>query len=243
MTEADYILIDKKLDEDLTPDEAQAFDQRCAHDPEFAEEYALQQQLIDTFRAHHPQRLKAEMKALHQEVKSERQIQHRKRIYAIAATITLLLVATIAFFYFRPPSPEALYAEYYHPYQAKFVVRGAPSAQKGSQAEDLYDAGQLATAIPLLGELSETEQGALADRWRLILGNAYLQSDSIPQAIRQFERVTKSSNGEYQEFAKWYTAMSLLKAGDTQAAENILQPIANQPGPFQDKARQLLDEL
>ena len=243
MTEADYILIDKKLDERLSPDEAAAFDQRCARDPAFAEEYRLQQQLIDTFRTHHPRRLKAEMKALHEEVKSERRVRTRRRGYAIAATMALLLAATVVFFYVRAPSPAALYTAYYRPYRATVVERGATPGQ-ANRAEEVYQTGQYAAAIPLLKALSRSEEDStIVDRWRLILGNAYLQSDSIPQALQQFERAADSPNGRYRRFARWYRALGHLKEQDIDTTQALLRPLAEQPGLFQREAQQLLDEL
>ena len=240
MTDEDYLLIEKKIDGMLTAEEARAFDQRQAEDEEFAEAYALQQSAIDTLRREHPQRLKAEMRAIHEEMKAERRQQrHPQRPYAIAAVVALLLVATALFFFLRTPSSQDLYAEYYHPYRATVVGRGTSPAQK-SQAEQLYSEGRFAEAIPLLQTLvADTASG----RWRLILGNAYLQIDSTAQAIAQFERVTASHETDYQPYARWYIAMSYLKANDATAAKEILLSLVNQPGPFRSKAQQLLNEL
>ena len=245
MTEADYILIGKKLDGDLTAEEARAFDQRYAQDPAFADEYQLQQQLVDTFRAHHPRRLKKEVKALYEEVKAEHRVRTRRRGLAWAAAVALLMVAAAAFFYLRPPSAAALYAEYYHPYRARVTPRGeaSSSTEQAEQATDRYSQRQFGAAIPLLKVLSQ-DGGAQADRWRLILGNAYLQSDSVAQAIEQFEHLTATTpHPEYYQHAQWYAALGYLRRGNVPAATQLLQAIAHHPGLFQSKARQLLDDL
>ena len=240
MTEEDYLLIEKKIDGTLTTEEARAFDRRQTEDKEFAEAYALQQSAIDTFRREHPQRLKEEMRAMHEEMKAERrQQQESRRPYAIAAVVALLLVATSLFFFLRTPSSQDLYAEYYHPYRATIVGRGASPEQK-NQTEQLYSEGRFAEAIPLLQTLVAETDGTETDRWRLILGNAYLQMDSTTQALDQFEQIT---DADYQPYARWYTAMSHLKAEDTDAAQKVLQLLANQPSPFRSKAQQLLNEL
>lgn len=241
MTEEDYLLIDKKLNNELTSDEVRAFEQRYAQDPAFAEEYLLQQQLVDTLCSQHAQQLKEEMKTLHEEVKAERRRHRYRWAYAVAAAIALLLVAGAAFFYFRAPTSEALYSAYYYPYRAKVMSRGT-LPERRNRAEDLYSEGNFTAAIPILKDLSVSDS-IMADRWRLILGNAYLQSDSIPQAIQQFERVASSENAEYRQFARWYTALSHLKTGNQAATRAALQPIAEQPGLFQLRAQQLLHEL
>ena len=157
----------KKIDGTLTVEEAHAFDQRQAEDEEFAEAYALQQSAIDTLRREYPQRLKEEMRAIHEEMKAERRQQRkRRRPYAIAAVVALLLAATALFFFLRTPSSQDLYAEYYHPYRATIVGRGTSPEQK-NQAEQLYSEGRFAEAVPLLQNTDS--RGPMVPR--LIVGN------------------------------------------------------------------------
>ena len=243
MTEEDYLLIDKKLNNELTSDEARAFEQRYAQDPTFAEEYALQQHLVDTLRSQHARQLKQEMKKLHEEVKAERRRHRHRWAYAVAATIALLLVAGAAFFYFRAPTSEALYSAYYHPYRADPLVRGeSDSTFSYDQAVQLYRTGQYPDAIPLLEHLLVVDT-THRDKVLLLLGNSHLNGGGLSSAIAYFQQATTSPNPAIQKFATWYLALSYLKNDNISAARPLLESIASHPGMYQAKAKELLKEL
>lgn len=227
-------LIEKKIDNTLTAQEAQQFDHLLAVDPAFAQAYATQRAMIEVFRQH-------QKEVLHQRLEAGYQTYQEKRTrwrYYYGAAALLLIVAggMVAVWLSQSKANEQLFADYYQPYEV-VMTRGSNSAQ---QAEMYYSQGQYARALPLLSSLQST--GNRLAYWGLLRGNAYLQLDSTTQALAQFEQVA-SSPGRYQQYGHWYAALSYLKKGDTAQARSALQAIAQQPGLFRYPAQQLLDKL
>jgi hypothetical protein len=243
MTEADYVLIDKKLSEELTLDEERSFKQRYAQSTAFAEEYRLQRQLVDTLRSQHNQQLKNEMKALHEEVKAERGKRRYHWPYAVAATIVLLLMVGTWFYQATyPSSSEDLFAAYYTPYRADPLVRSeSESVSIYDRATQLYRTEQYRDVIPLLEHLLATDT-TQRDKVLLLLGNSHLKDGMISSAIAYFRQATKSSNPIMQERATWYLALSYLRDENITAARPLLESIASHPGMYQAKAKALLEE-
>ena len=227
-------LIERKIDGTLTPEEAHQFDRLLRSDPAFAQAYATQREMIALFRQHQKEVLHEQLKAGYQVYRTKR--ASKRYYYGVAATLLLVLLGGW-FWWFS--SNESLFAKYYQPYEAT-ISRGNASISE-NQAVTYYSQEQYAKAVPLLRDLKQTNNDS--DYWTLLLGNAYLQIDSISQAITQFEQAANSQNPVYQQYGGWYTALSYLKAKEMARARLVLQPIAEQPGLFKQKAQQVLREL
>ncbi|MGB3849282.1 MAG: hypothetical protein WA958_04895 [Tunicatimonas sp.] len=226
-------LIEKKLDNTLTAEEARRFDDLLRADPAFAQAYATQQGMVTSLREHYREDLHRQLEAGYQSYQQTRQWQ--RRYFGIAATLLIGLLG--GWFWFS--TDQSLYNQYYHPYEVP-VYRS--SSLPVNQATVYYNQEQYAEAVPLLKSLQQSEDHTAY--WSLLLGNAYLQLDSTTQAIDQFERVAaQSSNNNYTQYGRWYLAISYLRDKNITATRETLQPIARQPGLFQQKARQLLEEL
>lgn len=227
-------LIEKKIDGTLTAQERKQFDDLLRTDPAFAQAYTTQTEMVHILQ----QRCKADLhKQLEMGYSVYRRNQRSKKIYYSIAAVFLIIVAG-GWFWWNSAN-KTLFDKYYRPYEA-LVYRGSSPAVS-SQAVLYYEQAQYTKAIPLLKSLQQTDNKQ--EYWSLLLGNAYLQSDSIPQAINQFTRVAESSDSNYAQYGSWYAAMSYLKDNNVPRARESLQRIANQPGLFQRKANQLLNEL
>lgn len=225
-------LIEKKLDGTLTAEESQHFKVLLRTDPAFAQAYATQRGMITALREHYKEDLHQQLEAGYQTYRENRR---RQSYYGIAAVLLLALLG--GWFWFG--TDQSLFDRYYQPYEA-VVYRSASSA--ANEAIIYYNQEQYAETIPLLQSLQQS--GDSIAYWTLLLGNAYLQLDSTTQAIDQFTQVAAvSSNNTYTQYGRWYLVMSYLKNKDTTSAREALQLIARQPGLFQQKAQQLLEEL
>ena len=226
-------LIEKKLDRTLTAEEEQRFDHLLRADPAFVQAYATQRGMVASLREHYKEDLHQQLEAGYQSYQQNRQRQ--RRYFGIAAALLISLLG--GWFWFI--TDQSLYDQYYQPYEVSVYRSSSSSA---NQASIYYSQGQYAEAIPLLRSLQQA--GDSTAYWSLLLGNAYLQLDSTTQAIDQFERVAaQSSNNNQAQYGRWYLAMSYLRGRNITATRETLQPIARQPGLFQQKARQLLEEL
>ena len=234
--EDDLYLIDRKLSGELTPPEEETFAQRLQQDPEFAEQYALSQTMIETLREQH---LREEMRSWRWE--TDRRRQRQRWQYGIAAGLALLLLAAGGWYLSSTqPTPQSLYETYYTVYPADPVLRGEPTVDY-NQAMTLYREGRYQEAIPLFEELQATDG---ADVWTaLFLGNSYLNVDRTEEALRYFMQVADSEDAIIRQYGQWYLAMTYLKREEQEAARDLLQTLSDQPGMFQKKAQALLSEL
>lgn len=226
-------LIEKKLDGTLTATEAERFERLLRTDPAFAQAYATQQEMVSVLRQHHKKQLHQQLEVGYQQFQSRRR-QSRPYYYGAAAVLLLVITA----WWWKSTFHERLFATYYQPYEVTVFRR--PSVSLDNQATVYYSQGRYAEAVPLLQSLRDTDQQL--HYWALLLGNAYLQLDSLSQARQQLERVSNASV-EYSQYARWYLALSYLKDANVTEARTDLQRIARQPGLFQKKAQQLLKEL
>ena len=231
-----HTLIEKKIDGTLTPLEEQSFERLLAVDPRFAQMYANQRSVVLVFNKH-------QKDILQQQLEQGYEACHKKRTKrrvaggAIALLFLLFAVGWVGW----PVSGKQLFATYYEPYEV-VVFRGVSPISSATHPASLYYSQQdYQKALPLLGEMQRTQGNR--DYWTLLRGNAYLQVDSTTQARQQFEEIGAQKNSVYQQYAQWYIAVSYLKDGSIEEAQVALQPIAQQPGLFQQKAQQLLEQL
>ena len=227
-------LIEKKIDGTLTPEESQRFNLLLRADPVFTHSYASQRVMITIFQQHQKEALHQKLEAGYQTYRKNRTL--RRYYYGAAASLLFLLLGG---WFWWSNSSNRLFVAYYQPY-AVISPRGAVPATE-NRATNYYNQEQYAKALTLLQNLQQTSNNR--DYWTLLLGNAYLQVDSIAQARAQFKQVANSPNDVYQQYGRWYEAMSYLKVDETGKAKLTLQPIADQPGLFQRKAQQLLNEM
>lgn len=226
-------LIERKIDGKLPPEEHRHFERLLQVDPAFAQAYADQQTMIALFRQHQKEALHQQLEAGYQTYRKNRAVRN---YYGIAASLLLMLLGGWVWWH---NSSNRLFKTFYQPYEV-ISFRGTILAQE-NQATGYYKQGRYTEALPLLYELQQT--GENQDYWTLLRGNAYLQVDSTAQARAQFEQMAHATNHAYQQYGRWYEALSYLKENRRSKAQSILQSIASRPGLFQRKAQQLLNEL
>lgn len=126
------------------------------------------------------------------------------------------------------PSPDALFARYYEPYQIDFPLnyRNAQNARpdlpdsllKGFEA---FDQQRYEESIPLF----ETwlQRNPDNDIVQFFLAQAYLASSQGDKALPLLESMHKRHDSSYQEAATWYLTLLYLKKGEMQHAMTLLQ--------------------
>lgn len=238
MTIADYELIDKKIESELTSEEGKRFDERMAQDSEFADAYHTQQLAIETLQMHHTQTLRTEVKQMYSRSKVRRQ-QKVRWYYAAAAVVLLSMVSLATYWYLLPPASEQLYATYYTVYPAQRITRGEDTTSY-SVGMRLYDNSEYAAAIPYLQQLATTD--SLYDRTHLLLGNAYLQTGQLAKAQEVLSPVAASKDALLRQQGQWYLTLSYLKQNNISQARAILEELSLE-GMYQKEAKEILNNL
>ena len=156
-----------------------------------------------------------------------------------AASVALLILASIYFLKPQPAERNNLFADYYEVYQPNLVERNSSSTDDLVQIEQFIKAKKYEQAIPVLEEKLSMTKNAKLD---LALGTCYLESGKYNKAVKQFK--TAKENVLYQDKAYWYSALTYVKDGKWKKAQKELSPlIANSKSEFHQKAKDLSTAL
>lgn len=231
-----YALIEKKIDGTLVPEEQIIFDHQMQTDSEFVRAYQLQTAIVRGFKQRHRHTLYEKLEAAYQadKVKQVRRCM-LYRYGAVAATVLLIIVAGV-YIFFKPTQSEVLYEAYYRPFRVGPLLRSSASTEPlGTQ---LYKQHQYQAAIPVIQQ-EINQHSANSDTLRLIMGNSYLQVDSLAKAVEQFNLVTNPSLVEHKQ---WYLALIYIRQGKYEQAKPLLKKLQLK-GYYRQKAKDLLSRL
>jgi tetratricopeptide (TPR) repeat protein len=257
-------LIEKYLLGALQGEDLEAFKEKLAADAGFRKEVALEQAIVRNLKKAGRADMRLKLEGFHQDMgpvlemenpaQPEEQEQQavtakviplyaRKYLLMAAASVTLLLASTLTLHTLlqNRHTPEAIFESYYEPYDDIAVMRDIPTkiAIK-NEAAMAYNERNYRKSIQLFKIVLEKEKDEEA---LFYLGNAYLSANMPLEAINTFESYL-STFDNYKNEAKWYLALSYLKAGKDQKARNLLKELATQgespENPYRDKAREIL---
>ncbi len=167
-----------------------------------------------------------------------------------AAAVFVLLAVGWALYQisWTTPSPEALFARYYEPYQIDFPLhyrntREARPDLPESLLEgfEAFDRQQYGESIPSLE--AWLQRNPDNDIVQFFLAQAYLAKGQTDKAFPLLESVYKRSDSAYQEAATWYLALLHLKKGDTQRATSLLEVLEQSESYYRTQAGELLSHL
>jgi hypothetical protein len=170
---------------------------------------------------------------------------YRSYVYWAAAAVLILIVGSVLLLRPTPTETLALYETYYKPYPDVFnpSVRGESSTSTTSTREKAfaaYRAGRYEEALQLFHALTGDNRQE-QDNIRLYLGNCYLALDSLDAAGKAFLSIGADSHIASQ--AKWYLAMTYLKAGTADRAKSVLHTLVDEGGSYADRAREILQKI
>lgn len=252
----------KYIDQELSTQEIQEFEEQLKIDKKLSAELDLQLDAIAILRASEKVKLKEEMNTWWSEVASEPSttqetpsnnkvisIQSKKYLYLAAAAILILL--SVAYLYFASNtdkiSADTLVAQYLsEPTPLSSDSRTVTSSTDSLRtiAQKHYNSKEFAESIALFTQITNTPNTTFLDHLYLGLSQLYLpnQTDFSP-AITHLQEVLKTDNDFHQK-AHWFLALAHYKNGNIAESQKILKQIASDStGDYADKARELLSKL
>jgi hypothetical protein len=178
--------------------------------------------------------------------KGSAKIRSLARYYSAAAVILLLVAAGYWWATNQPAfDPETVYADTFTPYANELSSRSMGEAGEASDdtlvgslsaALLAYDRQDYATAADSFAVYLSTAPAAAP---QLYYGISLLASGQTDAAIAVLTPLQKEQ--EYTHPASWYSALALVRKGDTVAARIALKAIAkNEKSPFRSRAQSLL---
>ena len=72
---------------------------------------------------------------------------------------------------------------------------------------------------------------------------SYIEISNFDAAINTLNIVINGNDERFINPAKWYKALSLLKTGNKNLANEVLNNLLNSDSSYANKAREILDEI
>ncbi len=256
-------LIEKYLDKNLDVEECLIFNKKLESDEEFVRELNDMELLIKGIKksaAHTTveeklDRFETSMKLMKdEEEKDNSKIiffdfnQIKKYSWAIAASLTLIMVTSISLFNIsQPPSSQKLYASYYTPFENFGNKRGPEIAEKNywKKALAYYDVGDYDNALINFNKIIIADfKGTIKDpSFRLYKGNTLMMLNRYDDAKRIFQSMLDDDDGMIIQ-AKWYLSMCYLHENNTEKLIPLLNGISEiQSSSYSAKAQEILKEI
>ena len=238
----DLDLVRAYVNGSLSEDRLHDLQQRLNEDSEFASEFQLQVELVESVVQYNRGLLKQQLSAEdHDDAKIRSLDTTKPRAWWLAAASLVFVAIASYFLFWNQPNSDLLFDEYYQPYYNILSEnqRSGDSAFS-SIAMRWYDQGNYDKALTALDQIVTDERDQLTDFYR---GICLIELDQHQQAELVFSRLAQMADFELQAAAQWYLGMSKLKAGSLASAKEIFQTISASPGPYQKRAQQIAEQL
>lgn len=255
-------LVERYLDSRLTADEEVLFNEMLENDERFIRELNDMELLIrgikksaaTTTIEEKLERFQRSMKITVDDDKPNKRLLYanftniKKYSLAIAASLTLLLVTSIALFNInQTPSHQKLYAEYYVPLENYGIKRSMKTDAENSWKLALmyYDNRQYELALENFNKVIVSDYKGTINHpsFPLYKGNTLMNLDRHDEAIRIFEGMVKDDDGMILQ-AKWYLSMCYLHENNSEKYVPLLEEIALvKSSYYSDKAQKILDQI
>jgi tetratricopeptide (TPR) repeat protein len=229
MNEERYIAFDQYLQDEMTVEEKNSFENQLAEDPEFAaafETFKTVHLQLETKFGYEQEReafkenlVKASDK--HFNKNKSKVIALRPWYYGVAASVVILMGL---FFYSSNHHPS--FEDYNHPEQAAFTERGDVNGTL-KQAETAFNAKEYKKAIPFFETVLKENN---TPEIQYFYGVSLLEANQIKKAETIFNEL-KSGTSAYKDKATWNLALIKLKQKKYKACKEILLTI---PQDFED---------
>jgi hypothetical protein len=244
MEEKKYILFDKYLNNELTAEEKNSFEEELSTDLNLKNEFDLYTEVEHSLgtkfeNAKQEAALKETLTSLGNkyiqaktEPKSKVIPLFKYRKLMVAASIALL----IGFFVFNPSKPS--YSDFAN-YPTLQLVERSENSTALQKAEEAFNNKNYKTAFAQFTILEE--QFPKDIELQLYKGVCLVELEKYSQAETIFTTII-SGNSAFKNTAKWYQALSLLKQEQFEASKAMLQTITEDAEEF-EQAQKLLRKL
>lgn len=239
-------MIEEYLSGKLSAEDKRKFRARLLNDPAFNQEF----QELKEIRLHVRQQSRVDIKSLFDEIETNIEKEETtkdqtvmKKVISIAASIVLIAaISYVGLSDFSQPTNETLFTEHFSTYHSlNGQVRGAmdETLSLKDKAFRTYDAGDFYSSEELLSSLVAAEPSAMN---YFYLGMSQLEIGKTDDAIKNLNTVINNYNS-FNDQAKWYLALSLLKNEEEDATLGALANIINNKSDYKAKAEALLKEM
>ncbi len=231
-------LIDRFLANELTSEEAEAFEKKLAEDTRWQ---SLVKEISLITIGIQEASLQEKLSAFHTPASTAKLVTLKQagwKKWAVAASV-ITLVALGGWFLLNRPENEKLFANYYKPDPGLPVVMGENNKTNYTLYDGMidYKEGNYHKAIEKWKSIGD--QQAYTDTLNYYIGMANIAAGKMEPAIQYLNEVHKTENSVYTQKASWYLALTYLKLGKIDLARGLLKQMEND----MQEAKELLDRI
>lgn len=249
-------IIGKYLNGELKREELDAFEEKLETDTLLQQELKLEQELDGIILDEDVLGFRKEVIGVREEMLEQKKTTRaitpvrfgESKWYLMAASI-VVLIGLAGYFYFlqnQTVSNERLFAQYYSAYPSDIAERSDEISPNDPFILGLteYEEASFYGAIRFL-TISVGDDNQNFTAW-LYLGISYLETDSLLKASKGFNIIVNDQNNLFIEQAKWYLALTYIKANDKkhqQKIHNLLNSIVEDNGDRAKEAKEILEKI
>lgn len=236
-------LINGYFENSLSPNQLKEFRNLLKTDPDFASEVEFQKDLQHSLKKNERLELKSMFNKLTDEKVKPKTKVFQLRPWLAAASISFVVGFASWFYFFNSANlnTDELYASNFAPYDN--VVH---PIERGSELEDLktqmfsaYEAQDYDLWFVLLAQLTTKQKDDYFDFYSAI---GYMQLDNHEKAIPLLQGYI-NNNGQLDDRATWYLALSHLKQGEMKESKEALKMLIEMKSFKKKDAENLLKNL
>jgi tetratricopeptide (TPR) repeat protein len=230
-------LIQDYIDNVLSAEDKQLFDNLYESDAEFRAELKSQEEMVDllTHRlSSDEQTLRMSLTEAEAKYRKGKVVSWKQWLMPLAAAACILIIVKFVFF---PPDITL----YELPEMRSEIVRGNQNneADRYEHAVEAFNAKDYRKSTSILLDLHQTNKTIL--QYQFYLGLSLIGEKKFDEAARYLSPL---ADGEsvFQQEASYYVAIALTESGRTEEAKQRLSNI-EQSSKIYDKAQKLLDKI
>jgi len=259
-------LIEKYLDDTLNDEEATLFNETLENNEEFVRELNDMELLIEgiklsaskTTLEEKIERFEAKMLENENEEHKKTEsltcidfIQIKKYSWAVAASLTILMVSTFSIINIRQSNVnQRLYATYFTPLENDGIKRSAESTTKDYWKDALhyYDREMYQEALDCFDQIIITDFKQLINHprytlYKLYKGNTLMMLNRHTEAMSLFEGIIDDGDGMIMQ-ARWYLSMCYLHEKKLEHLMPLLEEMSKVESSFYGQdAKKILHQL
>lgn len=234
-------LINNYFEGSLNQEQLEEFDRFLANDSEFAADFKFQQELQLALKKEERSDIKKMLSTLKNNNKETKVI--RMRPWLAAASIAFVLGLGAWMLYFNSPdiSSEDLYAANFTPYDNLIspIERGDAIESLKARSFAAYENAEYKKALTLFNQLRIEHNDPYINFYE---ANVRMQLNQHDKAISLLNTYIEN-NGQWQDRATWYLALSHLKLGHIAQSKTQLNTLIQFDSFKTNAAKKLLDQL
>ena len=239
-----YELIENYFEGKLSEEEKASVDSLLLSNSDFKDEFELYKNIVSGIKEAGKEHLKNKLKEADIELDSASIVIERGegnsylKIFAVAASVVLIIGVSIFYFFIKSPDYSALATKFYEPEKGLPVEMGITNNPMDKVMND-FNKGDF---IGAKGKLEKIPAVNSNDTISYFLGVVSYELKDYKEAIADFKRVNTTSN--YLDKSQYRLVLCYLKTSKKDEALNgINEALQNKENKFYDKLLELRTEL